>query len=503
MVTIVLAALVSIVPTEPPRLRNDLDVAVTHVRVGGPSGSVRTIGKLAGRHEVVVPLATGVASYEIAECGAELRAVIAREGNEVDRVACVNALAPDSPTIRGAVEAGRAPALARVIFERVDGSSARELLPEIVGLEVEGGELGQIVAGKLADLYLSTPMQQLRAVDRARRPDLLTQLGRHEDGRAFGILVRAALESSIERERLAASEALADYPDDAVARLGEALDDRSPVVRARAEAALRQQDGRARDALVAAIAVLGGRTWDDGTPIEYAQELIRAHSERRAVQSRSLVAQAREALASGSAGQADDALRALQRLDHPSWTAERTLRAAVAVAVARDAIGQGDLRTSGATAVERLFAADALHPDSPGLVETALEVAGAYSKAGYPASASRVLAPFEHRDARVARRRARALEDEIGRLMQAGDKSAARLRLAQLVEEGHSDLAQTLDDEFSVRGDSAWVAFPAMSLVVCGCIGFAVRRERRRRRAEFRLIETEQDRGLYHEGVYR
>src|SRR6185436_11019856 len=98
-------------------------------------------------------------------------------------------------------------------------------LPELVAIALEGGPLAGEVHERLAALGWTTPGEQLRRVPRTRRPELLTVLGRDDEGASFGLLARAALESSIAAERRAAIAALAEYPEDAVARLSAALDD--------------------------------------------------------------------------------------------------------------------------------------------------------------------------------------------------------------------------------------------------------------------------------------
>lgn len=502
---VVLAALLSILPTQPSTVANDLPVAVTSVEVQRADGRVQTLARIDPGRQARVRGADRIVSFEMESCRAETRAELVVEGSTDEVDACWRALERESPTLRTAGE--EAWRDLRVVFigpASLRAAAASRQLPELVSVVAEGGALGHEIEQVLGRLGWSSSAEQLRRVPRARRPDLLLALGRHEDGRAFGLLVRAALESSIEAERVAAVRALADYPEDAVQRLSNALEDPSSVTRERAAEALTHQDARALPALRTAATALGVTAADEVTAADLARAIARAHESRLAARADALEEDARGALAQGDVGRASEALALLDAADRSRKLATRDLRARLHVLQAEAALSAtSSIEERGRDAAEALANAQSLDAHADGLVDTALSVARFFLKEGYPASASRVLGPFEDQDPRAATLRTRALGEEVRRLVAAGDRSAANIRLTQLVQEGRGALADDLDDRYDVHSAGAWTAPASLGMLLFSGIGLAVLRERRRRRQEFALIETEQDRGRFNRGPYR
>lgn len=505
---IALAALLSILPTSPATVDNGLPVVVTNVTVEGADGRLRTIPRIAPGRSARAPGATRIVSFEMQSCRAETLAAVVATGGTVEQDACWDALARESSTLAGASGDTRRDLRSVLVSAPAPTPAVREaaarVLPELVSLVVGGGPLGGEVDARLGQLGWATPGAQLRHVPRTRRPELLTVLGHHEDGRAFGLLIRAALESAVQAERTAAVRALADYPDDAVARLSSALADASPVVREHAAAALRGQDQRAVRPLWAALVTLGVSPAEEAGVPELVRLLIEAREGELRHEVQRLRTQAIAELERADLPAAGRTLASLEVTDREAYGAARSLRARRHVLLAAQALaGTGDVEERGRTAAEELAAAQGLDPKARGLVDLALRLGRFLLQEGYPASASRVLGPYEDSDGRVAALRTRALRDEVRRRVEAGDEAGARARLVQLVQEGRADLADELDDDYDIRASGVWFAPASVGLFLCTCIGFAVRRERRRRRFEFQLIETEHDRGEFHHGPYR
>jgi len=505
---IALAALLSILPTEPAAVENGLPVAVTNVTFEGADGRVRHIPRIQPGRSARAPDATRVVSFEMESCRAETRADLVMSGEMFEEDACWRALARESRTLSSAADPVRRDLRTVLISGSVWApgvkDAAARALPELVSLVVEGGALGGEVETTLSRLGWGTAGAQLRSVPRTRRPELLTALGRHEDGRAFGLLVRAALESAVDAERAAAVRALADYPDDAVARLSDALGDPSPVTREHAAEALRGQDGRAVRALWAALVSLGVSPAEDAGVPALVRDLVEARDNELRREILRLRTRASAELERGDLEGARRTLDALEVTDREAFVAARSLRARRHVLLAAQALSApGDVEERGRTAAEELAAAQGLDPKARGLVDLSLRLGRFLLDAGYPASASRVLGPYEESDRRVEALRTRALRDEVRRRVEAGDEAGARARLTQLMQEGRADLADELDDDYDIRAGGVWFAPASVGLFLCTCVGFAVRRERRRRRAEFQLIETEHDRGEFHHGPYR
>jgi hypothetical protein len=510
MSPIALAALLSIIPTEPAAVDNGLGVSVTGVLVQDDEGRTWQIARIALGRSARAAGARRVVSFEMASCTGETLAAVARDGSQTDRDACWRALARENTALSSAnASESTQTDLQAVVFgpaspSAADREQAARVLPELVAAVVAGGPAAPEIERRLAAYGFGTPGAQLRSVPRTRRPELLTILGEHEDGRAFGLLARAALESAVEAERTAAVRALADYPDDAVRRLSAALRDPSPVTRRNAAEALGGQDHRAVRALWAALVELNVSPAEDAGVADLVRLLVEARNGELRREIQRLRALASAELERGDLTAAKTTLESLEDTDREAWNAARALRARRHVLLAAEALSSdGGVEDRGRMAAEELAAAQGLDPRARGLVDLALRLGRFLLDAGYPASASRVLGPYEESDSRVAALRTRALRDEVRRRVEAGDEAGARARLTQLLQEGRKDLADDLDDTYGIRASGAWFAPASVGLFLCTCIGFAVRRERRRRRFEFQLIETEQDRGQFHHGPYR
>ena len=505
MGSIIVAALLTVIPSEPPTVENQFPVDVTSIEVMRTDGQIQTVRRVGAGRRIRVAAAERVVSLEMESCPEQARDALRADGEPREIEACWRALERQSTAIRTASDDSVAQLRAVLLGPRSGiAAAAAPALPELVGIVTEGGPLADEARQTLDGLGWSSSAEQLRRVPRARRPDLLATLGRHQDGRAFGLLGRAALESSIEAERSAAALALADYPEDAVQRLSNALEHESPVTRERAADALGRQDRRAVPSLRAAALALGETVTEQAPVAELVKVIAEAHASHLATRTRELERGALEALDRGDAAAASEALSVLGATDRARLVPNRGLRARLHLLHAEQVLdGPGSLDDKGRTAAEDLASAQALEPRADGLVDTALRLARLFIEAGYPASASRVLGPLEEQDERAAALRTQALREEVRRLVAAGDRGAARMRLTQLTQEGRSELAEEIDDRYDVRASGAWYAPASLALLLCGCVGFAVQLERRRRRNEFQLIESEQERGRFERGPYR
>src|SRR5690349_15023653 len=107
MHTVALAALLTVLPSAPPRITNQLPVAVTQVRVAGPAGTpVRVIPRVAAGRSVEVPGALSILSFALPACGAQAREAISAGGDLLAARACLQSRTLRTPALDSALARG-------------------------------------------------------------------------------------------------------------------------------------------------------------------------------------------------------------------------------------------------------------------------------------------------------------------------------------------------------------------------------------------------------------